>query len=267
MIDDKIEPLGDDNESTPAENIDALDIEVQEDFEKTAEVESEIVEVDKDDFNKNVLPWNVAKAKADVLNAFKENSEVDLLRVLKDNSFLFYDLYSRKYGIQPIFRELNFGTEFKCDFAWLNDNSSGPEWVLVEIEAPDMPLFKTTGKPTVKLYDAVEQVHTWEQYFEENKGEKTRIFGAVAQFRYILVTGTKEKWQTEHASRWRIQHGKRLKVEIRSMDTFMKSIKVAEEDPSELWSFAKYPKTKSHNELQKYWANYRYMDHWRKIID
>jgi NADP-dependent 3-hydroxy acid dehydrogenase YdfG len=149
----------------------------------------------------------------------------------------------------------------------LSDNSSGPEWVLVEIEAPKMPLFKTTDKPTVKLYDAIEQLHTWEQYFEENKGEKKRIFGAVAQFRYILVTGTKEAWESEHASRRRIQHGKRLKVEIRSMDTFMKSIKIAENDPGELWSFAQHPVTRSHSELQDYWENYGYMDRWRKIID
>jgi len=219
------------------------------------------------EFDENNLPWDVTKAKADVISAFNANSEVDLLKVLKDNSFLFYDLYSRKYGIQPIFRELNFGTEFKCDFAWLNDNSSGPEWVLVEIEAPKMPLFKTTGKPTVKLHDAIEQVHTWEQYFEENKGEKKRIFGAVAKFRYILVTGTKEGWETEHASLWRIQHGKRSTIEIRSMQTFLNSIKVAEEEPKELWSFAEHAITRSHGELQDYWKNYNYMDRWRKLID
>ncbi|MBE9584291.1 DUF4263 domain-containing protein [Mucilaginibacter sp. JRF] len=221
----------------------------------------------KNKFDENNLPWNIDIVKAEILSAFEKNSEVDLLKVLKDNSFLFYDLYSRKYGIQPIFRELNFGTEYKCDFAWLNDNSSGPEWVLIEIEAPKMPLFKTNGKPTVKLYDAIEQVQSWEQYFEENKGEKTRIFGAVAQFRYILVTGTKEDWENENASRWRIQNGKRLKMEIRSMDTFMKSIKIAETDPGELWSFAEHPLTLSHSNLQDYWANYGYMDRWRKVID
>ncbi|MFI5158657.1 MAG: hypothetical protein ACHQF4_07305 [Sphingobacteriales bacterium] len=47
----------------------------------------------------------------------------------------------------------------------------------------------------------------------------------------------------------------------------MNSIKVAEEDPGELWSFAKHPVTHSHGELQEYWKNYNYMDRWRKIID
>ncbi|MFI5158658.1 MAG: hypothetical protein ACHQF4_07310 [Sphingobacteriales bacterium] len=64
------------------------------------------------------------------------------MKVLKDSSFLFYDLYSRKWGIQPIFIALTFGTEFKCDFVWLNDNSSGLEWVLVEIEAPKCRFLK-----------------------------------------------------------------------------------------------------------------------------
>jgi len=53
----------------------------------------------------------------------------DLLIVLKDNSFLFYELYSRKYGLQPVFREISFGAKLRCNFAWLNDNSDGPKWV------------------------------------------------------------------------------------------------------------------------------------------
>ena len=134
IIDEKIDQSGDNDEITPSENTDASTTEVHEDFEKEEAIETEIIEVDEDEFDKDNLPWDVAKAKAGVLKAFKENSEVDLLKILKDNSFLFYDLYSRKYGIQPIFRELNFGTEFKCDFAWLNDNSSDPEWVLVELK-------------------------------------------------------------------------------------------------------------------------------------
>ena len=266
MIDDNInnEPLGE----TPKQVIDIeAAIPAAENLKEGDNSKTDDDDTDQEEFDENNLPWDIPKVKAEVLRAYEANSEVDLLKVLKDNSFLFYDLYSRKWGIQPIFRELNFGTEFKCDFAWLNDNSSGPEWVLVEIEAPKMSLFKTTGKPTVKLHDAIEQVHTWEQYIEENKGEKKRIFGAVAQFRYILVTGSKEDWETEHASLWRIQHGKRSKIEIRSMQTFINSIKVAEEDPGELWSFAKHPATRSHGELQEYWKNYNYMERWRKMID
>jgi hypothetical protein len=212
-------------------------------------------------------PWDIAKAEKEVLASFANDSETDLLKVLKDNSFLFYDLYDRKYGIQPVFRELNFGAVFRCDFAWLNDKSSGPEWVLVELEKPKMPLFNADGKPTAKLQGALEQVKTWDQYFEENKGEAKRIFGAVAEFRFILVAGSGEHWGTEHAQKWRIYNHKRFHIEIRSMDTFLRAIKIAKEHPAELWSFKEKPVTLPHTRLESYWREYDYMDRWRQVID
>ena len=102
--------------------------------------------------------WGIARVCAELTTAFEENSEQKLLSVLKDNSFLFYELYSRKYGIQPVFREINFGGELRCDFAWLNDNSDGPEWVLVEVEKPKMKLFTQKNEPTSELNHAIEQV-------------------------------------------------------------------------------------------------------------
>ena len=217
--------------------------------------------------DEEVLPWDLDKAEKDLLAAFATDSETDLLKILKYNSFLFYDLFNRKWGVQPVFRELNFGTEFRCDFAWLNDNSSGPEWVLLEIEKPKMKLFRADGKPTTHLNSALEQVKTWDQYFEENKGEAKRIFGAVAKFRFILVAGSGEDWQTEHAQKWRMYNHRRFHIEIRSMNTFLKSLKIIREDPKEMWSFIKNPTTLPHTQLEEYWRDYDYMDVWRKVID
>ena len=151
---------------------------------------------------------------------FEENSEQKLLSVLKDNSFLFYELYSRKYGIQPVFREINFGGELRCDFAWLNDNSDGPEWVLVEVEKTKMKLFTQKNEPTSELNHAIEQVKSWERYFDENPSEKKRIFGAVARFRFILIVGDKESWETNFVSKWRIHNNKKTGIEIKTSDVF-----------------------------------------------
>lgn len=181
---------------------------------------------------------------------------------------LFYELYSRKYGIQPVFREINFGGELRCDFAWLNDNSDGPEWVLVEVEKPKMKLFTQKNEPTSELNHAIEQVKSWERYFDENPSEKKRIFGAVARFRFILIVGDKESWETNFASKWRIHNNKKTGIEIRTSDVFWRALKVLEQHPEEFWSFAEHPKTMPPSELQKYWSSYDYiMDHWRKIID
>jgi len=220
-----------------------------------------------------MMIWNRIKVVADLKTAFDNNSEQQLLTVLKDNSFLFYELYSRKGGIQPIFREISFGGQLRCDFAWLNDNSDGPEWVLVEIEKPKLKLFRKDNQPTQQLNYAIEQVKSWRRYFNENPTEKKRIFGAVGRFRLILVGGDKESWATPNASKWRIDNNKETGIEIRSSDVFLRALKILEGQSIEkehlggLWSFAENPITFPHSELQKYWESYSYMDRWRILIN
>lgn len=83
------------------------------------------------------MEWDINGAEESIREAFERNSETDLLEVLRKNSFLFYDLVGRKYGVQPIFHEVRLGAKLRCDFAWVNDHSYGPEWVLVEVEKPE----------------------------------------------------------------------------------------------------------------------------------
>jgi len=211
--------------------------------------------------------WNKDIVLTSLQSAFDNNSELELLAILKENSFLFYELFSRKYGIQPIFHEVNFGGDLRCDFAWLNDNSDGPEWVLVEIEKPRLGVFKKDNEPTQLLNHGIEQVKSWRRYFNENPSEKRRIFGAVARFRFILVVGDKESWSNEKAAKWRIDNNKETEFEIRSTDIFFRALKVLENRVGELWSFAENPVTLSPSVLKQYWENYDYMNKWRQIIN
>ena len=210
--------------------------------------------------------WDLKKAKTDLNKAFDENSETQLLDVLKKNSFLFYPLYSRKFGIQPNFSEVSFAGKMRCDFAWLNDNSDGPEWVLVEIEKPRMRLFNRNEDPSSELNHALEQVKSWDRYFNENPAEKSRIFGAVSKFRLILVAGSREDWKTESAMKWRSYHNNESKIEIRSCDIFYDALKVAYDKFSELWSFEENPISLKDSQLEKFWQEYDYMDIFRKIL-
>lgn len=210
--------------------------------------------------------WDKIKVAKDLNSAFENNSELQLLTVLKNNSFLFYELYSRKWGVQPVFHEIEFGGGLRCDFAWLNDNSDGPEWVLVEVEKPKLEIFKKDGEPTQFFNHAMEQVKSWRRYFNENASEKRRIFGAVGRFKFILVAGDGESWSTEKAAKWRIDHNKETEIEIRSTNVFYKALTILETQPEELWSFAENPKSLKPSELKKYWEGYNYMDKWRQWI-
>ena len=210
--------------------------------------------------------WNLDKVEQEIQKAFDNDSEVELLEILKMNSFLFHDLYARKFGIQPCFAELQFGGKYRCDFAWLNDDSIGPEWVLVEVEKPKLKLFTQKNEPTAVLNHATEQIKSWDRYFKENPLEKKRIFGAVARFRYILVGGLREDWQTEHGIKWRNYQTQEYKIEIRSIDVFKNAIQVARNRFSDLWSFEENPVCLKHSQLENYWQEYKYMDTFRKTL-
>lgn len=210
---------------------------------------------------------NYGQIKKQLDEVFASNSENELLKILKNNSILFYELYSRKHGIQPNFSEVSFGDTYRCDFAWLNDNSDGPEWVLVEIEKPNMKLFTKKKESSSELNHAIEQIKSWDRYFEDNPGEKKRIFGAVSRFKYILVAGNIDDWNTEDAVKWRKQHNKDNKIEIRSSNVFYKALNLFNEHEEEFWSFKENPVSLSHTELEKYWKEYDYMEMWRKIFN
>ncbi|MFH0734376.1 MAG: Shedu anti-phage system protein SduA domain-containing protein [bacterium] len=211
-------------------------------------------------------PWDIEKVSKDLESAFENNSESELLNVLKNNSFLFYELYFRKSGIPPVFHEINFDGKLRCDFAWLNDNSDGPEWVLVEIERPKMKIFIKNNDPSFELNHAIEQIKSWRRYFDENPDAKKRIFGAVARFRFILVAGDKQNWDSNDAKKWRIDYNKETNIEIRSSDVFIRSLESLKNHPNDFWSFAEHPTSKSHFELKKFWENYLYISKWRSVL-
>lgn len=209
----------------------------------------------------------IENARKRLDSAFANNSETELLAVLKENSFLFYPLYSRKYGIQPNFSEVSFGGGLRCDFCWLNDNSDGPEWVLVEIEKPKLKLFTAKDEPASELNHAIEQVRSWRRYFNQNPSEKRRIFGAVSKFRYVLIVGSRDGWERKGAAIWRADFNERENIEIRSSHIFYEALRLYADHEGEFWSFKEHPISRKSKDLEIYWSGYDYIRRWRTILN
>ena len=181
-----------------------------------------------------IMTWDIEEAERNLEKAFDENSEQKLLDLLKKNTFLFYELVERKYTMQPIFHEVEFGNKYRCDFLWLSDRSDYPQWVLVEIEKPQGTLFNQNKSVSNYLKKGIEQVDNWRRYFAQYPSEKERIFKAKnLKFRYILIIGNKEEWEkTEFSKNWRAYNDK--KIEIRTMDVFKRAIENFKKNPKEL---------------------------------
>ena len=224
----------------------------------------DVAVVDKGDDSEESV-WDAAAA-ADAFAAAVADGDTELIKaVIRENSFLFFDLYERKMSAMPIFHEVEFGG-MKADFAWLDDASDGPRWFLVKLARPDIELVGERGMASPSLLAEIEEVKAWANYFEVNPAEKKRLFGAVNQFRFRLIAGTREQWQTEQAQQWRAQHNKNSFVEIRSYQTFTKSLNDLTSAPGEFYRFIKFPFTSPASDMEKFWKNYRYMDDWRKWL-
>lgn len=196
--------------------------------------------------------WNIEEVEKNLQNIFEKNSEIELLKLLKENTFLFYELVERKFTMQPIFHEVNFGARYRCDFLWFSDRSDYPQWVLVEIEKPKGNLFNRDKTTSNYLKKGIEQIKNWKKYFEEFPLEKERIFkNKHIKFRYILVIGSKEDWNKDENSKiWRRYDDSQ--IEIRSMDIFNRAINHIKEDRRGFWCFEENPKTLEPSKLDDY---------------
>ena len=178
---------------------------------------------------------------------------------------MLYDIYERKQGAFPIFHDLLIGKHV-ADFTWLNDSSSGPEWILVKLSKPNIEVVNANGEVHTELLKEIEIVKSWDNYFQLNPAEKTRIFGAAANFKFKIIIGSKSQWQTEESLKWRMQLNKSSNIEIRSYNTFAKSIKEIKENLNAFFKFNQFHETSPANLLEMHWKNYAYMDTWRKLL-
>jgi len=216
-----------------------------------------------DDETPNV--WDVIEVEKAFLIAIEANDLVEVKQIVQKNAFLLYDIYERKGGALPIFHDITFG-KHNVDFVWLNDSSAGPEWVLLSVSKPDLQVMDKDGNISLDILAEIESVKGWQNYFELNPAEKKRVFGAVANFKFQLIIGNYDQWQDENASKWRLLHNNTSPVQIRSYNSFARSLAEIKAKPDLFFRFNQFHHTSCQDKLEQHWKSYGYMDYWRKVL-
>lgn len=99
-----------------------------------------------------------------------------------------------------------FGSELIPDFLLCTRNSTGFEWVMVELESPAVAPLVQNGLPGAKLREAQGQVLNWRIWLRDNIAYAQRQLGfegLTAEARSIIVVGRRNSIATKHAKMWR----------------------------------------------------------------
>ncbi|MBI4764963.1 MAG: DUF4263 domain-containing protein [Deltaproteobacteria bacterium] len=147
-----------------------------------------------------------------------ESSEQNVHDFLASHSYFFNGIL-RLYGESPIYSKVKLGAEYEVDFACFDTGSFGPEWYLIEIEAPAKKLFTKSGDPTSDLTHAIQQVRDWHTWIHENLNYVRKLMPLIEYplgFVFIgrrshLTNDTKRKLR-------RLAHDHRMFMRIHTLD-------------------------------------------------
>lgn len=118
-----------------------------------------------------------------------------------------------------------FGSESIPDFLLCTRNSTGFEWVMVELESPAVTPLTQAGLPTAKLREAQGQIQDWRIWLRDNIAYARTQLGfrdLTAEARAVIVLGRRPAIDLKHAKKWReLSNGStRIMTYDRLIDSF-----------------------------------------------
>lgn len=108
-----------------------------------------------------------------------------------------------------------FGSESIPDFLLCTRNSTGFEWVMVELESPAITPLTQAGLPSAKLREAQGQVQDWRIWLRDNIAyahTQLGFEGLNAESQAIIVLGRRSSLEATHAKKWRELTSDKTKV-------------------------------------------------------
>lgn len=98
------------------------------------------------------------------------------------------------------------GAEYVPDFLLCTENSSGLEWVMLELESPTRPVLNQQGRPSAKLVEAQGQIRDWRAWLRNNIAyarDELGFDGLSAESRAVIVIGRRTSIVASQATRYR----------------------------------------------------------------
>jgi hypothetical protein len=131
----------------------------------------------------------------------------------------FFEGFVRMLGSSPVWSKVKLGSDYEVDFLFFDSASTGPEWDLVEIEAPDKKLFTKSGDQTAHLTHAIGRVRDWQTWVRENRTYAQENMPHIEYPMGLLVMGRRRDLTQEDRRRLtRINHEQRAWLKIVSLD-------------------------------------------------
>lgn len=99
-----------------------------------------------------------------------------------------------------------FGGELIPDFLLCTRNSTGEQWVMVELESPTQPPLTRAGLPTAKLNEALGQVRDWRAWVRQNIAyahQQLGFRGLTAESPAYVIIGRRSAINAKHTAKYR----------------------------------------------------------------
>lgn len=147
-------------------------------------------------------------------------SESDVHDFLANHSYFFNGIL-RMYGVSPVYSKVQLGSEYVTDFAFFDTGSFGPEWHLVEIEAPSKRMFTLAGGQTADLTHAIQQVRDWHTWIHDNLDFARKLMLHVEYpLGYVFIGRRSDLTQDTRKKLRRLAHDHRMTTRIHTLDWF-----------------------------------------------
>lgn len=147
-----------------------------------------------------------------------KQSEARLHEFLSSHTYFFNGAF-RVDGYSPAYSKVKLGCNYEVDFAWFDTSSFGPEWFLVEIEAPAARLYTKGGNPSAALTHAVQQVRDWHSWLHENLDYARKLMPGIEYPLCLVFMGRRSELNPETKAKLRrYQYENRPLLRLHTLD-------------------------------------------------